>query len=296
MMANSSPSESILEVVMVAPCAATGPQRMRGSAQRGRRRSSPRLGARLNANIRGRPETGPGRVSSICYCGRARAAAARRTCSYSRCVICEMMPGRSGPRTCARARATGPRVSCSGTASGSDAAPSYRAACVAAQAPRRAARAPGVRRVPGNGERGRRRTTSSTCALDGSRRGAGPTTVRVTSSIVSWSTPTKTFEAGTSDEPRIAERMQVQISEVEATHGMRAHIGIKAKLRKVDGIHTCQLIIGVGAAPAGGTAGRTGEDLAAVARHERRRRRVARRDVWAVPRLAAPSTARSDPP
>jgi len=28
----------------------------------------------------------------------------------------------------------------------------------------------------------------------------------------------------------------VQMSEVEATQGMRAHIGMKAKLRKVDGI------------------------------------------------------------
>ena len=31
---------------------------------------------------------------------------------------------------------------------------------------------------------------------------------------------------------------EVQMSEVDATHGMRAHIGMKAKLRKVDGIQT----------------------------------------------------------
>ena len=39
-------------------------------------------------------------------------------------------------------------------------------------------------------------------------------------------------------EPRIAERMQVHSSEVVATHGMRAHIGISAKLRNVDGTHS----------------------------------------------------------
>jgi hypothetical protein len=43
---------------------------------------------------------------------------------------------------------------------------------------------------------------------------------------------------GIESPPRIAERMHVQMSEVEATHGIRAHIGMKAKLRSVDGIHT----------------------------------------------------------
>mmetsp|Transcript_61179 Transcript_61179/g.147331 ORF Transcript_61179/g.147331 Transcript_61179/m.147331 type:complete len:327 (+) Transcript_61179:26-1006(+) len=80
------------------------------------------------------------------------------------------------------------------------------------------------------------RTTMSTWARDGSSRGAGPTTVRVTSSIVSWLTPSKTLMAGTSDEPRMPDRIHVQMSEVEATQGMRAHIGISAKLRVVDGI------------------------------------------------------------
>ena len=42
--------------------------------------------------------------------------------------------------------------------------------------------------------------------------------------------------SGAPSEPRIAERMQVQMSEVEATQGMRAHMGMSAKLSVVDGI------------------------------------------------------------
>ena len=76
---------------------------------------------------------------------------------------------------------------------------------------------------------------TSRCDLSGVRRGAGPMSARVKSSSVLPSTLAKASCAGMSEPPRIAERMHVQMSDVEATHGMRAYIGIKAKLTRVDG-------------------------------------------------------------
>mmetsp|Transcript_20464 Transcript_20464/g.68712 ORF Transcript_20464/g.68712 Transcript_20464/m.68712 type:complete len:316 (+) Transcript_20464:307-1254(+) len=89
------------------------------------------------------------------------------------------------------------------------------------------------------------RTETITWDLDASSTGGGLAMVRWKSSMdwLSGRGPMGSVVGTTSSPPRMAERMQVHTREVEATQGMRSHMGMKAKLRNVDGTHTFQRAI-----------------------------------------------------